>query len=343
MTNRKYRVGIIGVGETADWRARALRAAGLEITAVSAQQGSKRLPDFAVRHEIATQFAEWKSMLEHRDLFDALAISTWPDGTPDVLQDAMDLGIPILAEKPVAWNSARLRQLCSRPNSHVFVGYNRRFYRPVQEARKEVLNGPPLLALLTLPTQLYPSTSKGYDPTARYLQSFFESVSALGLDLTRFVMGDLTLLHTSRLKDPEGNLAGFAAVLATQRGDLVQVTGNFAATANFSLVLNRPGRRFDLLPFEAATIYAGMEVLPPDAEYPIRRYVPKKSTQISLDSIDLQEKPGFVGEARVLLAMVKGERPPEFVARLSDALAVTTLCEQLTGVTLGDSNPNLDR
>ena len=197
-----------------------------------------------------------------------------------------------------------------------------------------MLNGPPLLAHLTLPTQLYPRTTKGYDPTARYLQSFFESVSALGLDLTRFVMGDLTLLHTSQLKDPDGNLAGFAAVLATQRGDLVQVTGNFAATANFSLVLNRPGRRFELLPFEAATIYGGMEVLPPDAEYPIRRYVPKKSTQISLDSIDLQEKPGFVGEAGVLLAMVKGERPPEFVARLSDALAVTTLSEQLAGVTL---------
>jgi predicted dehydrogenase len=341
MTNRKYRVGIIGVGETADWRARALRAAGLEITAVSAQQSSTRLPDFAVRHEIPAQFADWKSMLERRDLFDALAISTWPDGTPSVLQDAMELGIPILAEKPVAWNSARLRQLCSRPNGHVFVGYNRRFYRPVQEARREVLNGPPLLAHLTLPTQLYPC--KEYDPTSRYLQSFFESVSALGLDLTRFVMGDLTLQHASRLKDTDGNLAGFAAVLATERGDLVQVTGNFAAAANFSLTLNRPGRRFDLLPFEAATIYGGMQVLPPDAEYPIRRYVPKKTAQISLDSIDLQEKPGFVGEASVLLAMIKGEQPPEFVARLSDALAVTILCEALTGVTLGDSNPNLDR
>ncbi len=341
MKNRKYRVGIIGVGETADWRARALRAAGMEITAVSARQGSMRLSDFAAQHEIARRFADWKSMLDHRDLFDALAISTWPDGTPSVLQAAMDLGVPILVEKPVAWNSARLKQLCSKPNSHVIVGYNRRFYRPVQEARREVLNGPPLLAQLTLPTQLYPGD--GYDPTARYVQSFFESVSALGLDLTRFVMGDLTLLHTSRLKDSDGNLAGVAAVLTTERGDIIQVTGNFAATANFSLVLNRPGRRFDLLPFEAATIYAGMEVLPPNAEYPIRRYVPRKTTQITLDNIDLQEKPGFVGEATALLAMAKGERPPEFVARLADALAVTTLCEQLTGIILGDSNANLDR
>jgi hypothetical protein len=90
-------------------------------------------------------------------------------------------------------------------------------------------------------------------------------------------------------------------------------------------------------------MYAGMEVRPPNADYPIRRYVPKKTGQISLDNIDLQEKPGFVGEAMALLAMTRGEPPPDFVARLGDALAVTTLCEQLTGVILGDSNANLDR
>jgi predicted dehydrogenase len=341
MTNRKYRVGMIGVGEIADWHARALRTAGMEISAVSARQGSGRLPDFAARHEIARTFPDWKSMLDHAELFDALAVLTWPDGTPSVLQAAMDLGVPILVEKPVAWNSARLKQLCSKPNGHVIVGYNRRFYRPVQEARAEVLNGPPLLAQLTLPTQLYPHD--GHDPTAHYLYSFFESVTAHGLDLTRFVMGNLTLLHSSRLMDSDGNLAGVAAVLTTERGDLLQVTGNFAATSNFSLVLNRPGRRFDLLPFEAATIYAGMEILPPNAEYPIRRYIPKKSTQINLDNIDLQEKPGLVGEAMALLAMVQGGQPPECTARLGDALAVTTLCEQITGIILGDSNPNLDR
>jgi predicted dehydrogenase len=313
----------------------------MEISAVSARQGSGRLPDFAARHEIARTFPDWKSMLDHPELFDALAVLTWPDGTPSVLQAVMDLGVPILVEKPVAWNSARLKQLCSKPNGHVIVGYNRRFYRPVQEARKEVLNGPPLLAQLTLPTQLYPHD--GYDPTAHYLYSFFESVTAHGLDLTQFVMGHLTLLHSSRLKDADGNLAGVAAVLTTERGDLLQVTGNFASTSNFSLVLNRPGRRFDLLPFEAATIYAGMEILPPNAEYPIRRYIPKKSTQINLDNIDLQEKPGLVGEAMALLAMVQGGQPPECTARLGDALAVTALCEQITGIILGDSNPNLDR
>jgi len=341
MTDHKYRVGIIGVGEIADWHARAFRAVGMQITAVSARPGSQRLPEFAARHQIATRFDDWKAMLDHPDLFDALAVLTWPDGTPTVLQAAMALGIPVLVEKPVAWNSARLRQLCSKPNSHVIVGYNRRFYRPVQEARREVLNGPPLLAQLTLPTQLYPHN--GFDPTAHYLYSFFESVTAHGLDLTRYVMGDLTLRHTSRLKDSDGNLSGVAAILATERGDLLQVTGNFAATCNFSLVLNRPGRRFDLLPFEAATVYSGMEVRAPDADYPFRRYMPKKTGQVLLDNIDLQEKPGLVGEASALLAMAQGGPPPECAARLSDALAVTTLCEQLSGVVLGDSNPNLDR
>jgi predicted dehydrogenase len=279
-------------------------------------------------------------MLQQPDLWDALAISTWPDGTPSILEVALDLDVPILVEKPVAWNSTRLKQLCTKPHSQVIVGYNRRFYRAVQAARQEALDGPPLLAHLMLPTELYPVDR--YDSSGRYMQSFYESVSALGLDLTRFIMGDLKIEAVHRHKDINGNIAGLAATLSTERKDILQVTGNWATAANFSLTLNRPGRRFELLPFEIANVYEGMEVLPASDEYPIRRYVPKLIKQIILDGIDLEEKPGFVGETMALRAMIEGGSPPEFTARLEDALAVMTLCEQLTGVMLGEVNPNPD-
>jgi hypothetical protein len=145
-----------------------------------------------------------------------------------------------------------------------------------------------------------------------------------------------------RLHDAKGNLYGLAGLLTTERGDLLQVTGNLNAAANYALTLYWTGRRFELLPFEIASEYAGMEVVPPTPEYPIRRYVPKLVRTISLTGSDLVEKPGFLAEVEALKAMVEGDPPPDAAATLEDAAAVTRLCEELTGVRYvpGDSYPN---
>jgi hypothetical protein len=88
-------------------------------------------------------------------------------------------------------------------------------------------------------------------------------------------------------------------------------------------VHNRLGRCFELLPFEGAGVYEGMEVLPPTGDYPIRRYVPKRVDQFALDGIDVQERRGFVAETMALRVMIKGPSRPDLLARLEDSLAVT--------------------
>jgi hypothetical protein len=84
--------------------------------------------------------------------------------------------------------------------------------------------------------------------------------------MARFVFGPLHIRHVERLQDQTGVLSGFAAVLVSARGDVVQVTANFAAPSNFSLTLDRPGRRYEVRPFEKATIFSGMEVVEPTPE-----------------------------------------------------------------------------
>src|SRR5690606_14526583 len=122
----KGRVGLIGTGIIAHARVPALRAAGLEVTAVCSRPGSTTVAGFAKSHDIPVVFDGWRALLGARGEWDALVVSTWPDGTPSVLEDAMPLGAPILVEKPVAWNTTTLRRLCSLPHDHVVVGYNRR-------------------------------------------------------------------------------------------------------------------------------------------------------------------------------------------------------------------------
>ena len=322
------RVGLVGAGAISDWHVRAARAAGMDVAAVGARPGSSRLRDFALRHAIADVFDDWREMLARDGAFDALVIATHTDATPDVLEAALPLGVPILVEKPVAWSSARLATLAARAHPRVLVGYNRRFYRPVREARREALLDGPLLVHATVPEDIRPASG---DPQANYLRPFFEN-SCHGIDLLRFLLGDLRVDSARRLQAADGRIGGIAANLSTERGDVVSFLGNWSAPANFGISLYRGGRRFDLLPFEAGTLYEGMDVMEPEAGSTVRRYVPRPTARIELDEIDRREKPGFVAQAAALKGLAEGGPVPPEAATLEDARAAVALCESLSGV-----------
>jgi predicted dehydrogenase len=323
------RVGLIGVGDISDWHVRALRAVGMEVVSVGARPGSARLREFARRHAIDGVHEDWREMLDRRGAFDALVIATHTDATPDVLEAALPLRIPTLVEKPVAWSSDRLADLASRAHPGVIVGYNRRFYDPVREARREARRDGPVLVQAAVPESV--EAPAGEDPGADYLRPFFEN-SCHAIDLLRFLLGDLRVDSASRLRHPGGRLAGIAATLSTERGDVVSYLGNWSAPANFGISLFRGGRRLDLMPFEAATLYEGMDVIEPHAGSSVRRYVPRQTARIELGEADRSEKPGFVAQAAALQRLAReGVAPPE-AATLADARAALKLCEELSGV-----------
>lgn len=322
------RVGLVGVGAISDWHVRALRHAGLDVTAVAARAGSPRLRDFAARHGIATIFPRWEDLLEARRTWEGLLIATHTDVTPAVLDAALPLAVPTLVEKPVAWMSARIAELSARAHPRVMVGFNRRFYRSVNFVRDEALAGPPLLAHLALPEAVdVQAAPKGGRP---YWELFFAN-SCHGLDLLRFVFGPLHVGHVERMRGKNGNVQGLAATLSSVRGDVIQVTGNWGAPANFALSLDRAGRRVELRPFELATVYESMDVLEPSEEVPVRRYTPRVKDRVMLDDVDRQEKPGFVRQAEAFRAMVEGRAQSSLAATLDDAAAALRLAEDLLG------------
>src|ERR1017187_2746050 len=139
-----------------------------------------------------------------------------------------------------------------RSSGRIIVGYNRRFYRPVLAAREEARGGPPVLAQLSLPEGVV--VPDGADPESLYLRPFFEN-SCHGIDMIRFLLGELNVEATRLLRTGGGFVVGVTAILSTKRGDLGSFLGTWGTPANYAVPLHRSGRRFELLPFEAATIY----------------------------------------------------------------------------------------
>jgi len=327
MAAERRRVGLIGVGPISHWHVRALRAAGLEVTAVAARPGSARVRDFAAEHAIARIFDGWERLLAAREAWDGLVIATHTDGTPAVLAAALEHRVPVLVEKPVAWTSATVARLRDAAHAQVIVGFNRRYYRPVQFVREECRNGAPVIAHLQLPESVAAPASRSLPDR---LAPFFSN-STHGFDLLRFVLGPLQLQHVERLRASGGEVTAVSALLRTDRGDIVTLGCNWAAPANFALTVDRAGRRLELRPFERATVYEGMDVLEPSEEVPIRRYVPREIAHVDLEAEDGREKPGFVQQARVLAAMLAGAPAPAPAATLADAEAALSLAEQLAG------------
>ncbi len=323
------RIGFIGCGHIAEFHATAFKKAGFEITAVSARPGSQRIQPFAERHGIASIFDSPTEMFVAKDLYDCLLIAVNIEKTLGLLDQALQLNIPILVEKPVSFYSEELKPFLGR-DLPVIVGYNRRFYKSVRKAQLEVRNnGEPIMAHLAIPESISHPEKLEDDP--KYLMPFYAN-SVHGLDLTRYIFGNLKLSSANRLTTKEGVLLGVTATLVTSRGDQIQYTGNWSAPANFSLSLDRPGRRFDLRPFEMATVYEGFSVEDPTTEKPIRTYNPKVISRILPYEMDLKFKPGFVSQAKALEDLLNGKDHSP-AARLEDAYEALLLAELISGCT----------
>ena len=323
---------MIGAGGISHFHVSAFQEAGFEVTAICGRHYSESAKSLGERHEIGKVFSGVEALLAARGDWDALLIAVTSAATLDVLKLALETGAPILVEKPVAFRSAEIEPYINR-DLPVLVGYNRRFYRPVQEARREVTRNSAFLGQMIFPESIATPDVPSDEPY--YLEWFYSSVTNHGLDLAQFLFGPLRIKYVSRLRNPGGALIGISAILTTKAGHILQFTGNFSVPANFSIAIDSPGRRFEIRPFEIATVYEGMEIADPSEETPIRTYVPRPSDRIHLDDIDLRFKPGFVAQAENFARFMRsGDRGD--AAQLEDAYRVLKLAEELAGETYPD-------
>jgi len=134
----KNKIAMIGCGGIAEFHAKAFKAAGLEIVAVAGQNNSDKANTFAKRFNIKDV---WKNPIDlasqkspYIDGF-LIAIPIDDKTTLKYLKIILENKMPALFEKPLVVNYKKLQNINFKKNK-IILGYNRRFYKSIQEAKK---------------------------------------------------------------------------------------------------------------------------------------------------------------------------------------------------------------
>ncbi len=131
--SKPLRIGVIGVGFIAQRchlpALAMLQSMGwpVEITALC-DRNLERLDPSVIALPQASRFDEAETLLSNHN-FDALMVFTWPPTTHQITEAAIQRGIPVLVEKPVAHDAKtleRLHMFSLQQRVPVQVAYNRR-------------------------------------------------------------------------------------------------------------------------------------------------------------------------------------------------------------------------
>jgi myo-inositol 2-dehydrogenase/D-chiro-inositol 1-dehydrogenase len=177
------RVGLIGLGRIGVFHAATLHALGLDLVVTDVR------PDAVER--IVTEYGAEPAQDPAAVLaagLDGVVIATNTDSHPQLILAAVEAGLPVFCEKPVARGAEEAAEVLRHcATAQVQIGYNRRFDPAIQAARAAVLGGD----LGTLQT-VRSTTLDPAPPPDDYLRGsggIFRDCAVHDFDTIRYVTG----------------------------------------------------------------------------------------------------------------------------------------------------------
>ena len=321
LLSEKPRLAIIGTGGIAEFHVSAARAVGFQVTHVAGSSDSQTVKGFAEKCAIPNIWQSSFELVSKSSEWDALVLAQSTDVMVKLLGLAVDAGKPVLAEKPLATRSDDLDDF-DLDNPLVQVGFNRRFYDSVAAAKDFIESGGPCFIHLEVPESVPFDSTTG---EVNFGPVRLNSVHAF--DLLNYLCPNLSVKHhTAQYED--GIKLGGTIVLSAPDGSSCSILANWNIPANFAMTIDREGERFELRPFEIGTLYAGMSVVEPSNDVPIRRYLPTVAQRILPSGEDSTYKPGFFKQAECFYGLMNGNKQ-ETAASIRDAKNALLIAELL--------------
>lgn len=282
---------------------------------------SPRWAKFKALAPEARYVPEGASLLKNSDVDAVVACLSWK-ATQDWLELLLQAPKPVLIEKPLALSSAPLKAALAAAGPRAAdkrVGYNRRFYEPVEELRRRLASGGLKSAEITICEDVASHIAKHGPDIVAHLPLFSSHV----LDLALHLLGPLEIQRAYPHAAAKGAAAprlSVTALLETRSGAPVWLSLNADDPTPVGLRLRfNDGSAWHLAPLETLRVYRGTQVLAADEKTNIRRYLPRLEAEHHADG---RFKPGLLAQMRAFLAGEPGPTPEEslrlieFVERL---------------------------
>ena len=109
MTNPS-RLAIVGSGEIANFHVAAAKSAGFDVVGVAARKNSQTVNAFAQTHAIEKVWSDPTELVASGE-WDALILAASTEAVIPLLKQALDVGKPVLVEKPISTSSSELIHL----------------------------------------------------------------------------------------------------------------------------------------------------------------------------------------------------------------------------------------
>jgi len=319
---KKYRLAMLGTGDIANFHIEAFKKAGFEINMCASRLDSKRAEQFADTHSIENYYRDPFELIKDHKNWDIILLAIKTEDNFQYLNKIIDLDKLCLIEKPVSTDLNLLKDYTASSYPKIRIAYNRRFYKTMQIAKTFINENSPVICRMELPEYMNPDSPNKYESVL--------GNSVHGVDLLRYLFGELKIVNTTKLHSPYGR----SSILKSNNKDKIDLLMNWNSPSNFSLNIEANGKRLELKPFETSKLFKGMDIIEPTEDLPLRRYIPKVIEEFSsFPNKKNNFKPGFLEQAFEMKDILNGAKP-KISASLFDAYKVQKITQDI----LFDSN-----
>jgi predicted dehydrogenase len=319
----KPRIAIVGPGAIAHYHAEAIISSQSEICAVVGRPNSATLSNFVEQHQPQSVFQSAEAFVsaskQGRVEFDAILLSTPWSVTEKIVLDLLELGKPVMAEKPVTLSEPKLRLLEARGHhTNLLCAYNRCHYPFMDRLQRFTREHGPMI-VQAISSEPYQSIlDREGQAIASYMPHYY---TCHPLSILVHLFGELELGYI-RPSSPNGKPSWTAVLNGLRAPVTIQFSALMDAPKRGSINITAGEICASLEPFEELSIYQGMDI---DQTKRGRVFSPKRVEHYELEG---SCKPGFLELWRYFLDRYVYE-PNQSDDDFRKACIITSLCDQI--------------
>lgn len=322
---KDLRIAMIGCGNIAKFHVEAFNKLGVKILHCASRLNSKTIHDFAKFHQIKNIWNNPIKLAKASKLWDGIILCSKTESVPKLLDILIKQKKPILVEKPVDIGTNYLKKFKKSNHSKVQVGFNRRFYPTIREAKKFVENSKSeILVKMIIPEKVLNKRNK-----MKKFRHIFEN-SAHGIDLLFYLFKDLNIINVSKVSLNSFDSSRIAIIKTKNKHTCILVI-NSNSPDNFSIEIEDGQNRLLLKPFENFEFFKGLKKKNPTKSYPLRRYLPDLRVSKNIFKFNKKIrnlKPGFQEQSSAFIDLIL-KKKKNYHANLKDAYNTQKLIEKI--------------